>query len=80
MWHCRLELSNEKLVLEMQELAHSALSWESKAAHALKLGDSYANVQELLGCVSFWTRFACGVEVLVGGIAWSWVGMLFELV
>lgn len=50
-WGCSLELSDDKLVLEMQELAHSALSWESKAAHALKLGDSYANVHELLGCV-----------------------------
>ncbi|KAG0563907.1 hypothetical protein KC19_8G068600 [Ceratodon purpureus] len=46
----RLELRDEKLVLEMQELADSAVSWESKAAHALKEGDSYANVEELLGC------------------------------
>ncbi|XP_073385841.1 lysine-specific demethylase JMJ17 isoform X3 [Physcomitrium patens] len=46
----RLELSDEKLVMRTQELASTALSWESKAAQVLKVGDSYANVDELLRC------------------------------
>ena len=75
MWLCSLELGNEKPVSAMQELAHSALSWETKAAHALKLGDSCANVDELLRWVLGCRRVG-GVAILCCPVSGSRVGVL----
>lgn len=44
----RLQIVEEKLVLQVQQLAQTALHWESKAQQALKHGESFDNCVKLI--------------------------------
>jgi hypothetical protein len=44
----RLQIVEEKLVLQVQQLGQTALHWESKAQRALKHGESFDNCVKLI--------------------------------
>ncbi len=44
----RLQIVEEKLVLQVQQLAQTALHWELKAQQALKHGESFDNCVKLI--------------------------------